>query len=84
MSRKPAVATIQKWEVCHDQVHTDWDGKQFHVKLQESKVPFYGYIKLEYKPVGGRKITKYWYGENSSSDAARFVNDLCGAWINIY
>lgn len=82
MSRKPPVGSVQKWITVAEDILQDWDGKKVSIKVENSVVPDWGYMKLEYK-IDGKKKTKYWYGECSEQDCVRFVNDLTGNWISI-
>ena len=80
---KPSVSTITKWTVCQDST-VGLPDIGYRLQIWESEVPFYGYFKLVYTPTKGKKITKYWYGENAPSDCARFAYDLTDEFVVLY
>ena len=77
-SKRPSVKSVKEWDCIYwDSIERHWKGDAFNGEIHVYRgEPFPDFYKVIYTPVGGKKVSKLFYGESAWSQTEMFVYDL--------
>jgi len=76
-SKKPKVSQVHEWRNIYSyESDPDWRWTGGGSVMVCEGYPFPDFLRVQYWPVEGKKVTKYFYGEMAIHDCRRYVSDL--------